>query len=107
MKKLLYLATALSCAAVLVFALWTPVAPSHAQGPEAPQAATQAGPPANAVLFTEGSLSGSCSIECNDGSTFETDADTVIECACDCASVCDGTCTATDGDTTRTCTDTN
>jgi hypothetical protein len=48
-------------------------------------------------------LAGSCSIDCGDGRTYETDAGTVIGCACDCADVCGGTCEATDGSQTRTC----
>lgn len=106
MKKLLYTTTAVACAALLVAVLWAPAAPVSAQGK--PEGTPGQGPdstPARALLFPSdgSSLSGSCSIDCGDGRTFETDADSTIECACDCASVCGGTCEATNGEEVRTC----
>jgi hypothetical protein len=46
---------------------------------------------------------GTCSITCSNGQTYDTDATTVVGCACDCADVCGERCVATDGTQTRQC----
>lgn len=66
------------------------------------------GPQTNAFLTpfegtgTGVSEAGSCSFSCG-GNTYNTEAGSLIQCACDCASVCGGTCSASDGASTRTC----
>jgi len=92
MKKVLRLCFAVLCLAMVV---------AQTASAEKPQKKH----PSMAFLTGGGMtrVAGSCSIDCGDGTTHETDAGSVIECACDCASVCHATCEATDGSTTRTC----
>lgn len=105
MKKVVAVTLAVFAASILVPMLAGPAEVAVAQGRPA-----ETGPPADkgpdggqALLEALGFAGGSCSITCNNGNTYETDADSTIECACDCASICGGTCTATDGQETRTC----
>lgn len=102
MRRMSFLASVLFFI-FLALVTFLPSAPVSAQEEETP------GP--KAILTLQEDIFGnetneslnSCSIDCGDGRTFETDAGTVIGCACDCASVCGGTCEATDGRETRTC----
>lgn len=106
MKKLLYTTMAVVCCTLLIAVLWAPAAPASAQGkPEGTPGQGKGLEPAPAValLFPGDGLAGSCSIDCGNGQTYETNAGSVIECACDCASVCHATCEATNGTETRTC----
>jgi hypothetical protein len=105
MRKAVSLSTFLVLLGLLLI-LVAPAAPSFAQGNfdnMSKQNMSKKGAPLSHALVNPLLDSGSCSIDCGDGSHYDTDAGTVIGCACDCAAVCGGTCEATDGQTTRTC----
>lgn len=109
MRKVVVVALGVFAASILFTMLLGPAEVAVAQGPPAESGRPDdPGRPVGgqALLEALGLAGGSCSITCNDGGTYETDADSTIECACDCASVCGGTCTATNGDEVRTCSET-